>query len=273
MKMAAHPAKPATCRKGFTVAELLVAMTVSSIVLAAVATLAYATGKADTVLDDLLTSQKLVQFDTGRITDAMRYSRRVFITPNGIALWRADDEGVLYGEVYSPNNKINGSELLFLRTVGSDLRLYEFAFGRPPGKTVKELTIPVLNEAAADDPIRLEITIAEIENDTAFNELLNLDPVNLYVTKRTLLKLPDQYNLDVCTDAGLKMAFSNGAFTFPDPLNTGYVNLSYDLTVKRVNQSGQVTSQTTTRYSLPARLLCSADNLIDGTGQLVSDDD
>lgn len=239
--MTTHPRKPAQRQRGYTIAELLVAMTVSAIVLGAVATLAFATGKADTAFEDLLTAETVSRFDTRRISDALRYSRALFQTPNGnIALWRADDNG---------DNRINGSELLFLRKAGSDLRLYRFGYST-------------------------EITVGEIENDTAYNELLSIASANDEVIKSTLMRLPDKYNPDVCTDAGLKMVFSNVLFTFPDMSKTNYVNLSYDLTVKRIDKSGQVTSQTTTRHNLPVRLLSSADNLLDpGTGEIVSSDD
>ncbi len=238
-------------------------MMVSGIVLAAVATLAYATGKADTALDDVLTGQRFLQADMRRIRDALRHSRRVFVTPNCIALWRADDNG---------DNKINGSELQFLRTVGSDLRLHEFRFHYPSGQTIKHLTIPTLGDAAAEDAIVLEVSVAEIESDTAFHELDNLARFNLNTDACTLMRLPDRYNPDICTDPGVKVAYSNIDFSLLSGAMPQYVNLGYDLTVKRVRQGGQVTGQTTVRYNVPAVLLCSADNLI-LSGEIVSDDD
>lgn len=251
-------------RGGFTVAELLVAMMISSIVLGAVATLAFATGKADRAMDELLTARQLTRFNNSKISDALRYSRRAFRTPNGnVAFWRADDEGE-DDESNVANNKINGSELLFLRTEGSDLRLYQFEFR---GKTTNcPFTIATLDEAPTDEPIRLEVSIAEIENDTAFNELLNLAVVNRYVTKQVLVKLPDKYNLDVDNSAGVKMAFSDVAFGFPAASNPHYTRLTYNLIVTRINQSGQVTSQVIMPYSLVAHTLASAENLIDETG-------
>jgi prepilin-type N-terminal cleavage/methylation domain-containing protein len=263
--MTSHPHKSVHGRCGFTVAELLIAMAVSGIVLAAVATLAFATGKADTALDDLLTAQKFIQFDTRRLADALRYSRAVFQTPSGnIALWRADDNS---------NNRINGSELLFVRMAGSDLRLCEFAFSYPADKAVKSLTLATLGEASNDDAILLDISIAEIKNDAAYDAMSSLATINSNVAKRTLMKLPDRYNLDVCTDAGVKLAFSNMSFGFPTPWQgTGFVNLGYDLTVKRVDQKGQVTGGTRTRYNLPAVLFCSADNVIEND-EIIQDDD
>lgn len=68
-------------RGGFTVAELLVAMMISSIVLGAVATLAFATGKADRAMDELLTARQLTRFNNSKISDALRYSRTRFGRP------------------------------------------------------------------------------------------------------------------------------------------------------------------------------------------------
>jgi len=261
--MKARPRKPVHGTSGFTVAELLVAMTISGIVLAAVATLAFATGKADTAMDDLLTKQKFAQYNSLRIRDALRYSRRVFATPDGNkALWQDVEDG-------GADNRINGSELIFLRTVGSDLRLYAFAFDRPDGKAVKETTISTLGEAGPDDPIRLDIAVAEVENDTAFDALSTLAAANQYVRMCSLAKLPDRYNPDVCEAPGVKIVFSNVCFTSPA---NGSVNLTYDMTVKRVNASGRVMSQATMKYNLPAVLLCSANNTIIN-GEIVSDDD
>ncbi len=209
-------------KRGFTLAELLVALTVSSIVLAAVGTLAFAVGAANKSLDEANRAQVYSRFSTLTLRDTLRYGRQVFVTPDGnIAIWKADNNS---------DGLIDGSELVFFRVVAQELQLFEFAF--------------------SNGQVAPVITIAEIEDGTAYSDLVQLASSNENVDNRQTLKLPD------CSEV---------TFTFPyAPANNKYLNLTYKLTENGVS----------TKYQVNTRLRCSADNLIDyGAGQIVGDDD
>jgi len=107
-------------KKGFTLVELLVALVVTGIVLAAVATLAFAIGAANDVADDSSQKQAKVRFTTLRISELVRHCKLICGAPGGdLAIWRADDNG---------DGQININELVYIeRGTGWDyLRLCEF---------------------------------------------------------------------------------------------------------------------------------------------------
>ncbi|MHC4076272.1 MAG: PilW family protein [Planctomycetota bacterium] len=60
-------------KKGFTLAELLIALMVTSIILAAVATLAFAMGSANDTGDDISAKQAQVRYATLRICELIRH--------------------------------------------------------------------------------------------------------------------------------------------------------------------------------------------------------
>jgi prepilin-type N-terminal cleavage/methylation domain-containing protein len=105
---------------GFTLVELLVALVVSSLILAAVATLAFALGTANDASDDTSLKQAQVRFATLRIAELIRHCRLICGTPgNDLAVWRADDNG---------DGRININELVYIErgTEKIYLRLCEF---------------------------------------------------------------------------------------------------------------------------------------------------
>lgn len=208
-------------KKGFTLAELLVALTVSSIVLGAVGTLAFAMGTANKSLDEASEAQTYSRFSTLSLRDTLRYGRQAFATPDGyIAIWQADNNS---------DGLIDGAELTFFRVLGEELQLREFAF--------------------TNGEVAPEVTIAQIEDGTAYSDLVQLASSNGNVDNRQTLKLPD------CSEV---------TFTIGDPPANKYLNLTYKLTENGV----------ATKYQVNTRLMCSADNLIDyGAGQIVGDDD
>ncbi|MHC4456481.1 MAG: PilW family protein [Planctomycetota bacterium] len=106
--------------KGFTLAELLVALAVASIVLSAVATLAYAVSTANDITDDTSQVQAQVRFVTLRISELIRNCKLICGTPGGdLAVWRADDNG---------DGLLNITELIYIEAgPGKNyLRLCEF---------------------------------------------------------------------------------------------------------------------------------------------------
>ena len=105
---------------GFTLVELLVALVVTGIVLAAVATLAFAVGAANDATDDSSQKQAQVRYATLRISELIRHCKLICGTPgDDLAVWRADDNG---------DGQININELVYIeRGTGRDyLRLCEF---------------------------------------------------------------------------------------------------------------------------------------------------
>jgi len=108
-------------KKGFTLVELLIALMVTSIVLAAVATLAYSLGAINDSSGDTAVKQAQIRFVTLRITELIRQCRLICGLPGGdLALWRADDNN---------NSQINLNELVYIeRGAGKNyLRLCEIS--------------------------------------------------------------------------------------------------------------------------------------------------
>ena len=100
-------------RGGFTLVELLVALTVSSIVLTAVGTLAHAMSTAIEQTDEMGERQAEVRYSTMRLTELVRSSVRIWRVGYSVVLWEGDsnDDGV-----------INGEELTYIQTqAGGDI--------------------------------------------------------------------------------------------------------------------------------------------------------
>ncbi len=93
-------------KKGLTLVELLVALVVTGILLAAVVTLAFAVGTANDATDDSSQKQAQVRSATLRISELIRHCKLICGEPNGnLAIWRADDNG---------NGQININELVYI---------------------------------------------------------------------------------------------------------------------------------------------------------------
>jgi len=106
-------------RVGFTLVELLVALMVTSTILAAVATLAFALSSASSSSADTRVKQAQVRFATLKISDLIKQCRLVCLSSErGVVLWRADD---------SADEKININELTYIDSgsSGDFIRLYE----------------------------------------------------------------------------------------------------------------------------------------------------
>jgi len=108
--------------KGFTLAELLVALIVSSVILAAVATLAFAMSSASVSTDDTSNKQAQVRFATLRISELIRSCKLICAKPgNDLVIWKADDN--------PQDGNINVLELAYIEK-GSDsdhIRILEFS--------------------------------------------------------------------------------------------------------------------------------------------------
>ena len=100
-----RPLSTVNC-KGFTLVELLVALVVTSIILAAVATLAYALSTANDITDNTSQTQAHVRYATLRISELIRHCKLICgMSGDDLAVWRADDNG---------NGQINPQELLYI---------------------------------------------------------------------------------------------------------------------------------------------------------------
>lgn len=106
--------------KGFTIVELLVALVVTSILLAAISTLAFALSSAKEATEDISRSQTEVRFATLKIQELIRNCNLICsVSDDDIAVWFSDNNN---------DNKINIGELMFIErgTERNHLRLYTF---------------------------------------------------------------------------------------------------------------------------------------------------
>lgn len=123
---------------GFTLAELLMALIVTGIILGAVATLAYALGAANDAADDTTWKQAQVRYATLRISELIRHCRLVFDeTSEGLGVWRADDNG---------DGQINADEVVYVsKGPGGDcLQFIEFLDESNPAYSVLGTIIQAL---------------------------------------------------------------------------------------------------------------------------------
>jgi prepilin-type N-terminal cleavage/methylation domain-containing protein len=91
---------------GFTLVELLVGLLVTSILLSAIATLAFAFSTADAASGDTAGKQARVRQTIVQLCELLRHCRLVCATPGtDLVVWRADDNG---------DNEINAGELVYI---------------------------------------------------------------------------------------------------------------------------------------------------------------
>lgn len=118
-------------RKGFTLAELLITLIVTSILLAALATLAYAVSSATSSDSDIAVTQAHLRQGTLRLQELIRDCRLVCsMTVEDLAIWRADD---------NDDGAINVNELVYVERVNASgdetLQLCTFASTANPNVT------------------------------------------------------------------------------------------------------------------------------------------
>jgi len=121
-------------QKGFTVIELLIGMLITSIVLSAVATFAFAMSVASAASDDTTLQQAQVRQATLRLKDLVGRCKLLCAAPGtDLVIWRADDN--------PGDNQINLNELVYLER-GQDcneLRLCQFTAADNPHVTLSDL--------------------------------------------------------------------------------------------------------------------------------------
>jgi prepilin-type N-terminal cleavage/methylation domain-containing protein len=105
-------------RKAFTLVEVLVGLIVTSILLSAVATLAFVLSSAVRASDDMAHTQTQLRTAAPRILDLVRYGRLICGQfDNHLVIWRADANG---------NDRIDVNEVVYLEYADPNLYLWEF---------------------------------------------------------------------------------------------------------------------------------------------------
>jgi len=145
-------------RAGFTLAELLLALSVMTIVLSAAAALAFAMGSAESATSKMGEQQARIRFATMRIRELARNSCLVIpCSTTGVVFWTGDA---------NEDGMINGNEVVWLSTDGSDgagkvVRITEF-----PGQTAVVKKTDLQNKSAINSLIMTsEETVTTILND------------------------------------------------------------------------------------------------------------
>jgi len=133
--------KPSNLRdRGLTLVELLVALVVTSIILGAVATLAFAIGVANDTAGQTALRQAQLRYATMRIRDIIRHCKLICAAEdNNLRIWLADNNN---------DNKINIGELVFI-DAGENrdhLALYQF-----PSINTSVLSINDVKSVVPDD--------------------------------------------------------------------------------------------------------------------------
>ncbi len=108
-------------KPGFTLAELLIAMMVTGIILSAVVSLAYALGSANEATSQMGRKQTQLRSATVRLAELIRHCKLICaISDNDIVIWKADEDR---------DGRINPGELLYIES-GTDknfIRLLTFS--------------------------------------------------------------------------------------------------------------------------------------------------
>ncbi len=123
--------------KAFTLVELLVGLSIISILLTAIATLAFAMNSAGRVAGDTAFRQAQVRQATVRITELVGKCRLICAAPgNDLVIWSVDDKD-------NGDDRINLNELAYIeRGTNRDmLRLCRFNSADNPQKSLSDLAL------------------------------------------------------------------------------------------------------------------------------------
>ena len=122
--------------KGFTLVELMVALVVTSVILSAVAALAFAMNTSADVGEDTALSQAQYRQAVLWLGDLIGHARLICAAPgDDLVVWRADD---------NRDNRIDSTEVVYIER-GSDasmVRLCEFGANNSYHLTLSELADP-----------------------------------------------------------------------------------------------------------------------------------
>jgi prepilin-type N-terminal cleavage/methylation domain-containing protein len=165
-------------RKGLTLVELMVAIVITSIVVGAVATLAFAMSSAIRATDGTSQKQAQVRYATMRISELIRHSRLIcYANSEEMAIWRDDDTP-------GGENQINAGELVYIETSGGRIQLMDFSDVPAPLETTP-LALNQLeglkSSLMSDCTERYAIVVPECSN-VDFGFLPALPPQSRFVT-------------------------------------------------------------------------------------------
>ncbi len=165
-------------RSGLTLIELLVAVVVTSIVMSAVATLAFAISSANKATDDTSQRQAQIRFATLRISELIRHSKLVcYVNNEELVIWRADDTPGGEGQ-------INAGELMYVETTNNRIRFMDFS-GVPSSLETVPLTLAQLEglkpSLMSDCTERYAVLVPECSN-IELGFLPELPPRSKFVT-------------------------------------------------------------------------------------------
>lgn len=94
--------------KGFTLVELIIALTVTAMILTSVVSLAYALGTATDAAEDISRDQARIRYATLKLSHLLKNCKLVCAVPgNDLLIWRNDDNS---------DNLININELVWIMT-------------------------------------------------------------------------------------------------------------------------------------------------------------
>jgi len=128
--------KTSRTEKAFTLAELLVALVVTSVILSAVATLAYAMSSASRISEDTLLKQAQLRQARLRIGELVRNCKLICAAPgHDVAIWQADSNN---------DGAINIGELVYIEAGDglNTLRLCQFVATDPAPIMLQSLAAP-----------------------------------------------------------------------------------------------------------------------------------
>ncbi len=200
--------------KGFTLAELMIALVITGVILAAVSTLAFALSSANKSTDNINRSQAQVRFTTLRIQELIRNCNMICsASDNDIALWVADDNN---------DKKINISEIAYIDFGTNRNHLYLYTFSSSNNTTIDIGSIQAYSTNWW----------------SSYNS--NSEPVKL---------LPECGNIEFSFDAM--------------PPNSKFVNIEFEMTENNI----------TRKYEVNTALRSLNSNLLDASGNIISDDD
>ena len=112
-----------TKKSGFTLVELMVALLVSSVILSAVATLAYATSSAKEAMDDMGREQAQLRQVSMRLTDLVKRSNRIYQT--GFGTNYAFEWGTrLCHDLNADGDYTDVDEMIWIYRYGNSIRVY-----------------------------------------------------------------------------------------------------------------------------------------------------
>lgn len=143
-------------KNAFTLVELLLALAVTSIIMMAVITLAFALGAANDSSNNGAEKQAQLRYATFRISELIKHCKLICGTPgDDMVIWKAD---------YNDDGEINPGELVYIELGAgrSHIKLLEFSPKEPEGNWFTNRTFTIDDIKSGEAKIDL---LAKCENN------------------------------------------------------------------------------------------------------------